>query len=85
MDSQSLYKVCTDEKRVQQIIMNLFSNAIKFTSNGKEIQVKAKYVQDEESLSIRDEPRFVEAIKRAKHGALEIQVIDQGIGINEEN
>ena len=64
-------EVTADEVRVRQIIVNLVSNAIKFTENG-EVIVEA--VMNEESLS-----DSVDA-----SAELKISVTDTGIGISEE-
>ena len=41
-----LRKVFSDERRVQQILLNFLSNSLKFTSNG-DVRVKLKVLQEQ--------------------------------------
>lgn len=78
-------KINMDKDRLQQIIMNLVSNAIKFTKAGGQIKVVARYVECCEDLTYQHDTKLKDAMKNATHGALEMQVIDNGIGITEAN
>jgi HAMP domain-containing protein/signal transduction histidine kinase/CheY-like chemotaxis protein len=65
----------TDEKRLQQIVLNLLSNAFKFTSKGSV------------TLGVRGADKGWSPSHPALHGAkraIEISVTDTGIGIPEE-
>lgn len=44
-----------------------------------------KYIECVEDLTFKEDNKLVESMKEAEHGALEIQIIDNGIGIAEEN
>lgn len=58
--------ICTDELRLQQVLMNFQSNALKFTPNGGTISIVCKLIQEEH-----------------EDGAIQISVVDTGIGISE--
>lgn len=47
--------------------------------------MKAKYIDNSDDLSYMNDHKFDEIVNKASHGALEIQVIDNGIGIKKEN
>jgi signal transduction histidine kinase len=64
-----LTKAMVDSIKIEQVIRNIVTNAIKFTENGKEILVSYK----ESTLSNKDDTP-----------ALEVAVCDQGIGIPED-
>jgi HAMP domain-containing protein/signal transduction histidine kinase/CheY-like chemotaxis protein len=64
--------VRTDEKRLQQIVLNLLSNAFKFTSEGEVV------------LDVHIERSGRANGKTRPHGSLAIAVRDTGIGIPED-
>ena len=57
-----------DKLRINQILINVLSNAVKYTQNGGRIE-----------LSVRELPRFLENYNR-----IEFKVIDNGQGMTEE-
>lgn len=67
--SSKLRLVKTDQKRLQQVLLNLFSNAIKFTDRDGQIVVLVELIQED-----LDDP-----------GMLSISVEDNGLGIKEED
>ncbi|MFY9622037.1 MAG: HAMP domain-containing protein [Pyrinomonadaceae bacterium] len=67
--------IATDEKRLQQILMNLLSNAFKFTEQGN-VVLKV-------SPAPRDEKYYLEALNRATD-IIAFSVSDTGIGIPAE-
>lgn len=74
--------VYADERKIQQVILNLLSNANKFTQDEGKITVLAKYFPD-----VKSAPWFERApmkIKASPDGAVEICVADNGIGIAKE-
>jgi signal transduction histidine kinase/DNA-binding response OmpR family regulator/HAMP domain-containing protein len=74
-DGKLPQSIRTDEKRLQQIVLNLLSNAFKFTSKGS-VTLAARCVDKGWSAN---SPALREAER-----AIEIAVTDTGIGIPEE-
>ena len=81
------FDICTDQTRLQQILLNLLSNSLKFTKTGRSVKIRAKYIREMSDLTFQDEfhrltddPRF-----DLQHGMIEFQVEDAGIGIKKED
>ncbi|CAM4063894.1 two-component system, chemotaxis family, CheB/CheR fusion protein [Pedobacter westerhofensis] len=61
LDHQTIIKdvdniiVCGDRNRIEQVISNFLSNAIKYAPNGKQITIRAKETAGKLKLSIRDQ------------------------------
>ena len=70
-EDSSNFKICTDIMRLQQIVMNLLSNALKFTPNGGQIFLTA-------TLQGPSGPQN-------KFGSIVISVKDTGIGIQKKD
>mmetsp|Transcript_17664 Transcript_17664/g.27345 ORF Transcript_17664/g.27345 Transcript_17664/m.27345 type:complete len:81 (-) Transcript_17664:802-1044(-) len=66
----------TDEQRLMQVLLNLQSNALKFTKKGK-VMIKASI--DEAG----DDSNFISVIDKPKY--LTIEVIDTGLGVAYED
>jgi PAS domain S-box-containing protein len=69
----TLGELVSDRRRVEQILLNLLGNAIKFTERGS-VTLRVSYVREGEPLA-----------DRAPGGAIRFAVSDTGIGISPEN
>src|SRR3546814_20799047 len=65
----------TDEKRLQQVVLNLLSNAFKFTSQGS-VTLSVRCVEKGWSPN--------HTVLRSAHGVLAVAVRDTGLGIPED-
>ncbi|OGQ47221.1 MAG: hypothetical protein A3H42_05230 [Deltaproteobacteria bacterium RIFCSPLOWO2_02_FULL_46_8] len=74
-----------DEKKIQHVLLNLLSNSIKFTPEGGMIEI---------NLKCHSGPNWLDAVPWSSKimkqslfadGAVELSVVDNGIGIKQEN
>ena len=63
MDKNLPQTINTDPLRIKQIVSNLLGNAIKFTDEGKNIEVKIDYKDNNLYISVRDEGKGIEKDK----------------------
>jgi len=87
--AEGLPSAYADPQRVQQIVVNLVDNAIKFTSAGGTIRVEARACEEAPAVG---EPRPENAAEAGKAAAgaaatrwIEVSVADSGCGIGEED
>jgi signal transduction histidine kinase len=72
---------CTDHRRLQQIILNLISNAIKFSYQGSEIRLVISELGEKTGLMTADEKKKLD---KQNGRLLKIEVQDSGVGISTE-
>lgn len=77
----NLPDVYADTHRIEQIISNLVSNALKFTPKDGSIKIIAKTVEEGEI----DTENLISPIQKIQGKYIKISVIDTGIGIKKEN
>ena len=54
------YLVQSDQQRIQQVVLNLLSNGIKFTKNGGYVSIECNYIEHIEDLHHKDHVPFFE-------------------------
>ncbi|MBQ7126802.1 HAMP domain-containing histidine kinase [bacterium] len=75
-------EVYADSNRIEQVLTNLVSNAIKFTPNDGEIKISSKIVNARE---LQYDHCFEEDIKKLQGNYLQVCVEDHGIGIERKD
>ncbi len=78
-DSVEIY---ADSNRLEQVLTNLVSNAIKFTPNAGTIEISSKVVNARE---LQYDHCFEEDIRKLQGNYLQVCVEDQGIGIERKD
>jgi signal transduction histidine kinase/CheY-like chemotaxis protein len=78
----SFTDIYADAQRLEQVLTNLVSNAIKFTPEGGEIGIETKVVDINE---IKYNPIFEEELKKLSGKYLMVTVKDTGIGISQDD
>lgn len=74
--------IYADSHRLEQVLTNLVSNAIKFTPEGGKIEIRTQVV---DAKDINPVEMFEKDLKKLKGKYLQICVKDNGIGISNEN
>ena len=53
--------ICSDNKRIQQVLLNLISNSLKFTMSGGIIDIIVKKITSVDDLTFKNESLFKDA------------------------
>lgn len=81
-EQENLPDIYADSRRLDQVLTNLVSNAIKFTPTGRSITIKSELKNADD---ISKNPYFENELKTLNGNYIIVSVIDEGIGIKKEN
>ncbi len=81
-NSDDLPEIYADSQRLEQVLRNLISNALKFTPQGKSIYLKSEL---KNASDIKVNKYFSSEIANLSGEYIIVSVRDEGIGIKEEN
>ncbi len=81
-EADNLPEILADSQRLEQVLTNLVSNAIKFTPDGKSITISSRVVK---AADIKINENFKDIIKNLTGDYVEVCVKDEGIGIEQKN
>ena len=81
-EQENLPDIYADSHRLDQVLTNLVSNAIKFTPTGKKITITSELKNADD---IKTNSYFENEIKDLKGNYIIVSVVDEGIGIKKEN
>lgn len=82
IENENLPEVYGDSQRLEQVLTNLVSNAIKFTPEGKSIIISTE-LKNAENIEVH--PYFQDELAKLKGDYIVVSVKDEGIGIAEKD
>ena len=54
----SNFEISSDQERIQQVVLNLLSNGIKFTQSGGSVKIECTYITSVDDLHHKDHVPF---------------------------
>lgn len=81
-EAENLPEIYADSQRLEQVLTNLVSNAIKFTPDGKKITITTQ-LKNAEDIEVH--PYFQDEIEKLHGDYIVVSVKDEGIGIAEKD
>ena len=81
-EGKNLPEIYADSQRLEQVLTNLVSNAVKFTPEGKTITIKSELVN---TSDLKYPENFSSVMEKLKGNYVLVSVRDEGIGIASEN
>jgi len=82
IEGENLPQVYADSQRLEQVLTNLVSNAVKFTPEGKSITIKSEFIN---SSDLKYPEIFEETMSKLNGNYVMVSVSDEGIGISQDN